>query len=245
MGRAGGGRIELATMFNVRELGGYRTPNGLTKSRRFLRAGDTMCASDEDLQALLDYGVRRVVDLRMSVERPELTDRFAGLAGVAWMSAAMQDERTLTPDWAKTGRVVDFLLEGYRIMLADHAGLRDMFSFMAEATCDECVLFHCAAGMDRTGIVSALLLGSVGVVREDLVADYAYSFATDETVDEAIATWDSSQPPPSHDGMRARICAMFEVYDGLVRKHGSVRQYLLDIGLSARTLDRLASHLLA
>ena len=35
------------------------------------------------------------------------------------------------------------------------------------------VVFHCAAGKDRTGLVSAVVLGALGVSDEDIVADYA------------------------------------------------------------------------
>jgi protein tyrosine/serine phosphatase len=34
-------------------------------------------------------------------------------------------------------------------------------------------LVHCAAGKDRTGVVCALALEAVGVLREEVVADYA------------------------------------------------------------------------
>ena len=34
-------------------------------------------------------------------------------------------------------------------------------------------VFHCAAGKDRTGILAGLLLSSLGVSDDDVVADYA------------------------------------------------------------------------
>ncbi|MDO4796728.1 MAG: tyrosine-protein phosphatase [Coriobacteriales bacterium] len=244
MGRAGGNRIEFATVFNVRDLGGYRTPFGTTRPRRFMRAGDTMFLSDDDLHRLLDLGVRRVVDLRMGVERPELSDRLAHVSEVTWSNAVMVDERAMTPEWTRTGRVVAYLLEGYRRMLLDYASIRTIFSFMSQARRGECVLFHCASGMDRTGLVSALVLGVAGVSREDLVADYAYAFASDEEADEALATWDPALPPPPHDGTLARIHTMFATCDWLVRQYGSVRQYLLQAGVAQSELDRIVAHLL-
>ena len=36
-------------------------------------------------------------------------------------------------------------------------------------------LFHCAAGKDRTGIIAMLLLGAVGVSKEDIISDYEMS----------------------------------------------------------------------
>lgn len=245
MGAAGGSRIALTTIFNVRDLGGYQTAYGLSKSGRFLRSGDTMFLSDEELEFLLDYGVRRVVDLRMSVERPELSDRFASVDGVLWMSASMADDRTMTPEWTKTGRIVEFVLEGYLRMLADRKGIRELVSFMAGAGQEDCVLFHCAAGMDRTGIVSMLILGAAGVRREDLVADYAYSFASDEEVDTVMTSWDPMLPPPAHDGTITRIHAMFKLYDCIVARFGSVRGYLIDCGVDEQTINKLVKHLVS
>jgi protein-tyrosine phosphatase len=34
------------------------------------------------------------------------------------------------------------------------------------------LVFHCAAGKDRTGIVSLVILSLLGVSREDIIADY-------------------------------------------------------------------------
>lgn len=245
MGVAGGTHLVLTTMFNVRDLGGYRTAYGISKHGRYIRSGDTMFLSDEERDMLLAKGVRRVVDLRMSVERPELSDRFANVDGVAWMSASMADDRTMTPEWTTTGRIVEFVLEGYRRMLSDREGICKMMRFMAEAGPEDCVLFHCAAGMDRSGIVSMLLLGSAGVCREDLVADYAYSFASDEEVDEIVATWDPMLPPPRHDGTITRIHSMFRLVDEIVEKYGSVQGLMLDIGVPEQTINKLVERLVA
>lgn len=244
MAANGGKRLTFSTIFNVRDLGGYTTTTGPTKERRFLRSGDTMFLTDEDLASLLDYGVRRVVDLRMALERPELTDRFASVDGVAWMSSSMADDRTMTPDWMSKGSVVDFVVEGYQRMLADRVGVAQMVDFMAQANQNDCILFHCAGGMDRTGVVSFLVLGAAEATRDAIVADYAYAFGTDEEADGLLASWDRSAPPCPHDGIEARIYAMYELYDWLVATHGSVRAYLADCGVSHDHINALANHLL-
>src|SRR5436190_20780229 len=45
------------------------------------------------------------------------------------------------------------------------------------------IVFHCAAGKDRTGLVAALLLALLGVDDETIAADYAL---TAEHIDELI-----------------------------------------------------------
>ena len=46
-------------------------------------------------------------------------------------------------------------------------------------------MYHCAAGKDRTGVISAVVLGALDVDDELIVADYALSA---ERIDEIIAT---------------------------------------------------------
>src|SRR4029077_17029923 len=80
-------------------------------------------------------------------------------------------DRKGMPSWIDTA----FVAARYREMLArgtdsvaeGFAGLPDPSAYPA--------VLHCAAGKDRTGIVSALVLGLLGVADEDIVADYALS----------------------------------------------------------------------
>ena len=104
MGKAGSKRLEFTTIFNVRDLCGYKTPSGTVLPHRYMRSGDTMFLSDEERQALLDYGVRRVVDLRMAIERPDLSNRLAHVDGVAWINSSMADDRTMTPSGCSRAR---------------------------------------------------------------------------------------------------------------------------------------------
>lgn len=245
MGVAGGKRLTFSTIFNVRDLGGYPTPSGPTKEHRFLRSGDTMFLSDEDRQALLDYGVRRVADLRMSVERPELSNRLAGVEGVAWMNSSMADDRTMTSDWMGSDKVVGFVIEGYLRMLSDKEGIRQIISFMAQARPEDCILFHCAGGMDRTGVISMLVLSNAGVPRDEVIRDYAYAFGQDDEVDQIVEDWDPAAPAPEHDGTLTRLYAMAGLYDHLVKEYGSIRDYLLSCGVTQEEAQALADHLVA
>ena len=51
------------------------------------------------------------------------------------------------------------------------------------------VLFHCAAGKDRTGIVAAMVLGLVGVGDDAIVADYLRSAPAMPRMIERFMTW--------------------------------------------------------
>ena len=63
----------------------------------------------------------------------------------------------------KYGLLLDFAREPIRQVVGEIAG--------AEGP----VLFFCAAGKDRTGLIAALLLSLVGVGDDEIVADYVRS----------------------------------------------------------------------
>ena len=102
------------------------------------------------------------------------------------------------------------------------------------------MLFHCAAGMDRTGVVSMLLLGLADVARVEIIADYAYSFAPAEQVDAAVATGElhaDADPRSESFILDTRIAAIATVYDTVVEHHGSVRALLAQAGVPTWQLD--------
>jgi protein-tyrosine phosphatase len=108
-------------------------------------------------------------------------------------------------------------------------------------------VFHCAAGKDRTGVISAILLGAVGVRDDIIVADYA---ATQQNLDaiverlmstEGYQTMLSALPP---DTMHAEPETMITLLGRLRERYGSVRGYALESGVREETLRRLEDRLL-
>ena len=108
-------------------------------------------------------------------------------------------------------------------------------------------LFFCSAGKDRTGLVAALLLDSVGVLPEEVVADYALTGENlrgpfrDAIEARARAAGLSEQELAVKIGAPAE--AMWQVLDWLRDRHGGAAGYLRSHGLSAVELDSLSRHL--
>lgn len=64
--------------------------------------------------------------------------------------------------------------------------MRSFFSILLNDR-DGAILFHCAAGKDRTGICAALLLYALGVSKKDIIVDYMVaSEASDDAIDELL-----------------------------------------------------------
>lgn len=177
--------------YNARDLGGMPLQGGgETKFGAYVRSADLRYASEEGLAAAYDEGFRTVFDLRNGFEtrtEPRSPDEALanahrvpptpeaelpeGMFGVRvplddthhlefW--ERMRDEgrigtpRFFAPVLAETpGRVVAVL----RAMAAAPGG----------------VIYHCAIGRDRTGLVSFALLSLAGVEPEAIAEDYARS----------------------------------------------------------------------
>lgn len=240
-----GGRL-LPVGDNCRELGGYplpaghgRTPGTATLTHRFLRSGSTSALSRKEASYLREYGVTRVVDLRSASECASSPDAFAAYPGVIYANVPLFGVNLHDPKLHLPGDARDYLANGYLRMLDNHDAVRQIFSAFAQAAPEECVLYHCAAGMDRTGITSMLLLGLCGVDRTSIVADYTYSFTSRDEADAYIYQGVS----PSFTTVDVLAKLMGRVYDGLLESYGSIEAYLLACGATKTQLTRVREHL--
>jgi protein-tyrosine phosphatase len=235
--------LDIPTGDNVRELGGYDTPYGPTAYHRFLRSGSTQYLNDEDIGRLRDYGVTHVLDLRGSYESPSRTCAFCRRGGFVWRNVELYECDVSRYRRLLAKRATNYLEESYLGMLSNPGAVRRIVSFCARAPLDACVLFHCAAGMDRTGVCAMLLLGVAGVSREQVVDDYAYSFGTAEEVErERLAK--ERMHGDLYMSMGDYMGVIETVWDAVLELHGSLGAYLRACGVEDGDVGRLRARLL-
>lgn len=238
------GQRVLDSCENCRDLGGYPTPDGMTQFGRFLRSGNTGGVSPEDLARLRGMNLQRVLDLRSTSEVDQHPDGLACLKGIRYLNVPLYDTNLHDPNLAPVQSdddLVDFLANGYLKMLGNHRAIRRIIRFFSHAQNESCVLYHCAAGMDRTGVVSMLLLGLAGVDRRFIVADYGYSFGQSADVQRVALDADVSDV----DESLVTLCQLMgTVYDHVVQAYDSVEDYLLECGCNRSALARVRRHLL-
>jgi hypothetical protein len=107
------------------------------------------------------------------------------------------------------------------------------------------VVVHCAAGKDRTGLVSALLLRLAGVGLAEIGADYAES---ERNLAPLWQAWiDEGEDEAEREHRRLLTATPAEVMSGVLeeleRRYGSVRAYALAGGAEERDLDLLVGRL--
>lgn len=235
--------LDTPTAMNLRGLGGYDTPDGPTQPNRYIRCGSTRYISERDIKYLLRHGLTNVLDLRGSGESPQFTCAFARRRDVAWKNVSLYDFDLSDPKIVAAQKDSGYLVGGYLSMLGRREAIRQVFSWFATVPKQGCVLFHCAAGMDRTGVTAMLLLGLAGVSRADITRDYLYSYASraavDRFVDEGVV------PQNMSEGRLATLLDVIgQTYDKLLDMYGGVGAYLLACGVTEPELDALHARLL-
>ena len=252
---------------NFRDLGGYETAAGLhTRWRRLFRSDSLHHLTEEDIGRLESEGLRIAlgIDLRTAKEL-ETTGhgevfgrgpRHLHLPFVAAVQPSDPEQRIEDID-----RLYMHMLEG----------AHDCVKAVFEALADEAnypLVYYCAAGKDRTGMISALVLAALGVREVDIVADYSLTdehmsgvlsarFEQARKVREAReATQRASADAPHEQSaqpahglspamLRAKPETMRTFLGALKHQYGSAYAYLLTSGVTPSLLEAVRAQLLA
>jgi protein-tyrosine phosphatase len=238
-------RLAWDDCVNARDLGGYPTGDGReTRWGAVVRSDSLAALTPAGRDALLAYGVRSVVDLRLPAEIEAHPNPFAepGDHGVAYTNVSILDPAAGFPPDTIT------LAENYLWSLDRFGGLvAAALAAIANAP-EGGVLIHCAAGKDRTGLIAALLLALVDVPDRTVAADYAL---TAECLRPREQAWLENGPGERADreALLVRYAptaeVMLEVLDRLRQRYGAVEAYLRQAGVPADDLARLRARLLA
>ena len=173
--------VPLQKVVNFRDIGGYRTKDGRTvRWGLVFRSGDLSRLDGRDESRLQQLGVRSICDLRSEEEMSRHPDRLPpGMRYWPLSVANMTGRarwRALHATLFRRDLLHELMLEGYTRVMVDEnaAAVGRIFRLLAEPQ-NLPLLVHCAAGKDRTGVVIALLLHTLGVPDEVIMADYTRS----------------------------------------------------------------------
>lgn len=162
--------VALDGTLNTRDLGGLPVAgHGLTRTGVFYRSDIPMALNGSDLERLRKLGLSTVIDLRQPQELERDPNSLAGAAGIDYQNVEIWGHI----DAADDHPVDRFDITAFYLRALDHAGPAFVRVLSLLAAAPGAALFHCTAGKDRTGLVAALLLESVGVDRETIVDDFA------------------------------------------------------------------------
>ena len=202
-----------------------------SKYRRFLRS-DALCRLNAaDVEFLHDYGVRAVIDLRDASEVADAPNVVLGKDVVYTNIPLLEFNAAQVNEIKERLDAQTFSMESiYRCILENYEGIRACFRFIADAP-EGCILFHCAVGKDRTGILAMLLLSLAGVDKWDIVANYVQTWPNLMRDPVFREDWYDSARSAFRVGMTSGPELIEYAYDLLEEEHGGVESYLLECGV--------------
>ncbi|MEU1968443.1 tyrosine-protein phosphatase [Micromonospora sediminicola] len=232
------------TLCNFRDLGGWRTIDGRAVARGRLYRSDSLAKlAGEDLTRFAALGVRTVIDLRYPWEIAE-RGRAPESLGVTWHNLSIEHRPYVQADIDPDVDPWRHLADRYAEVAEDGVvELRAALEVIAHG--EHPLVFHCASGKDRTGLLAALVLALLGVDDDQIAADFA---ATEQATGRLVAEWrdrngGASPRWPAYGRAPAEIIRL--VLADLVAAHGSVRGYVTGrLGVGEETIAALRARLL-
>lgn len=242
--------IPLDRGSNFRDIGGYEAFGG--KHIRWgliYRSGATPVLTDDDIVRIKRLGLKDMVDLRSSEERVIAPTRLTGIRYTAIdysMTSMMGARKSMVNGVDLYREFPSFFVPHLKIVFEDLIEERGP------------LLYHCSAGQDRTGFVTAMILSALGVPRDVITADYHLSTTYRQpqnelpVIDEAAArtnpvaamfaayqksgSYSKAQPLQDANG-KAFLDGAFDEIDA---RWGSVDAYLeKEVGVSRSDLALL------
>jgi protein-tyrosine phosphatase len=169
-------RFLIHSQPNFRDLGGFPANDGKkVRSGLLYRSGDLFSWTEEEIRQLEKLGIATIIDFRSEREREQRPD--TAISSVrSILNLVIPDKSRETAAEYLTNRNAEglekLLVEVYRTMVNEsQEEYREFFRVLA-GTDHLPVLFHCAAGKDRTGLASLFLLTALGVSWEYIMEDY-------------------------------------------------------------------------
>jgi hypothetical protein len=203
---------------------------GETAFRVAVRADSIRSLTDAGWQSLVDYGVRKAVDLRSPFDAAG--DPPGDLPIEIIRIPVDSNAVPIVAEWPSMQEAYAGLLNRYDEEFAS--------AVTTIARSDDPVVVHCLVGRDRTGLVCGLMLRLAGVELDAIAADHARS---DDYLEPWWQPWHDAAPDEETRERRMRVTTMADGAMADVLADIDARGYLLDGGADEAELDRLVTRL--
>jgi protein-tyrosine phosphatase len=171
--------LNFASVTNFRDLGGYKARGGRTVAwRRVYRSGEFSKMTRSDYDRLTgEIGLASVLDLRSTFERERQGMGLLSTAGIRHHPVPFIADGGDQNGDVRRYRDFSSMGEFYVYLVGKPEFGRRVIEALEVIAAPENhpLVFHCAIGKDRTGILAAVLLSALGVADKDIIEDYTLS----------------------------------------------------------------------
>ena len=222
----------LKTTRNTRDLGGHPAAgNRVTVPDRIWRSDRQENPDPEDIALLRSKGITTIIDMRTEEDNLTKPSFFRSLEGFTFLNYPIIEGDTI-PESVEA-------VPGSYMNIACSENMPRILKAIADT--DTGVMYNCAAGKDRTGVVTAILLMLCGVSDEEITADY---MLTKECNRERFELLRQRRPDVDMNIVIPRESFIRDFMDLFRERFGSVDGYFACIGLSEETKQKLLARLL-
>ncbi|MFB7717633.1 tyrosine-protein phosphatase [Nocardia sp. NPDC056100] len=182
--------FKLQAAPNARDIGGVTAQNGKIKAGLVFRADALNRLTDADLSTLTAAGITKVIDFRSPTESGANPDKPLP-AGITSLKLPVYDPANDFyvffgklvqggPDAQQAalgdGKGAQYMRDYYKWMITDATSRGQFGQALKEiATTSGGVLYHCTAGKDRTGLMTAFLMNILGTPQAQINNNFLLS----------------------------------------------------------------------
>ncbi|WP_405491041.1 tyrosine-protein phosphatase [Nocardia sp. NBC_00511] len=249
---------------NARDIGGVAAMNGSIKSGLVFRSDALNRLTAADQQSLVTAGITKIIDFRSPTERAANPDQPGSVPVESlpvydpnndfyvFFGKVVQGGPTVQQQQLGDGKGAAYMENYYRWMVTDDTARAQFSTALKEiANTGGGVLYHCTAGKDRTGWMTAILMTILGTPQNNIYDNYlasndrlaASNKATlDALVSQGLVT-DRSLFTPVLGVQRSFLDAAFTQ---AVASYGSIQNFISNgLGIDADTYKALQTKLIA
>jgi len=239
-----GQSLGIASVPNLRDLGGYKTSDGATVASGLVyRANQLSGISPDDMEKIAKLKLKNAYDLRTAEEREKRPDELppgvnyvlldvladSPQAGPAQLEKLMQDPKAANAELGG-GKVEAGFQQSYREFVSLPSAQREFRKlFLALGDKEQLpALFHCTTGKDRTGWAAAALLTLLGVPEDKVMEDYLKSNdyiipAYKKIIDGFVAAGGDESIPLAILGVKKEY--LDAAFAEMETKYGTIEEY--------------------
>ena len=254
-------RINLDGANNARTFVGLENRDGQKiRNPLYIRSNGLSRLTTDDVQTLQNQQLRRVIDLRSHTEVEEQPN--VRIEGVEYIHLPLIDEAALgiTRDretlrkLAANPQIVFNMETMYAQLVTNESAVEQLAKVFKIITSenDGATLWHCAAGKDRCGLVSALFLKLLDVDDETIKEDYlltnlsAQAWADARYQDILNKTGDEKIAEHFRKLGLADLSFMQAALDAIDEKWGNIDSFIQNqLGISKQQIEELKQRVLA
>lgn len=248
-----GQSLELTSVPNFRDLGGYTNSDG--EAVRFglvYRSSQLSGIVAADMDAIAALKLKSDYDLRTAEEREKRPDELPRGTNSVWLDVladspqagpAQLEKLLRDPRQANAalggGKIEAMFAQSYREFVSLPSAKREFGRlFLALGDRNQLpAVFHCTTGKDRTGWAAAALLTLLGVPKDQVYEDYLRSndymlSAYKKVIDGFVATGGEAAIPVAIFGVKKEY--LDAAFDELDKEFGTIENYFSDgLGITA------------